>query len=247
MRTLWLCGVRRAAAGFLFAVELMLVPGCGTPSVSVTAGAAQGPTAQNGKMILPVRNIQQRPELPAGCEIVSSAIVLRYLGYDVEKTDLVPFFSMGGRPHVSNGRPVGPDPWTVFAGSPYESGYGCFAPVVTDAINRYFSAVHAENHAVNLTGMKAAGLIPYLDSGIPVIVWATISMKEPYAGDGWYLDGTDRFFHWPAMEHCLVLIGHSGQKAVFSDPLDARGTVQYEFSLFEKRYRQLFCQAVIVE
>ena len=37
---------------------------------------------------LDVENIPQNPELPNGCEITSAAIVLNYLGFDIDKVTL---------------------------------------------------------------------------------------------------------------------------------------------------------------
>ena len=202
---------------------------------------------KKGKKILPVENVQQLPEQPSGCEITSATIVLNYLGCKVSKTELAGCFPIGGNPHRSGAIFIGPNPWKVFAGSPTGQGYGCFAPVVTQALNRYFALAGSPLHAANLSGTKASDLTDFIDAGSPVIIWATISMKEPYLGDSWFLEDTGEYFRWPAREHCLVLIGYAGSDAVFSDPLDPQGTVRYDFSLFEKRYRQLSCQAIVVE
>lgn len=225
----------------------LLTAGCGRNALMITDDAVTAEAVWEGEKILPVDNIQQLPEQPSGCEITSAAIVLNYFGCGVDKKKLAEYFPIGGMPRLSGGVMVGPDPWKVFAGDPTGSGYGCFAPVVALAVNRYSNATGWKLKAVNLSGTEASGLIPFLDAGIPVIVWATIAMKEPYEGDGWVLEDTGESFRWPAREHCLVLIGYSGGDAVLSDPLDPRGTVRYDFSLFEKRYRQLNCQAVAVE
>ena len=237
-------GLGRFLAGFLAPVPLLLASACyGADAFSVTTELQ---TAARGEKILPVRNIQQLPEYPSGCEITAAAIALNYLGCPVGKTELGRYFPIGGRPRPAGGKLVGPDPWTVFAGDPKDSGYGCFAPVVTQAVNRCLSASGSVLRAENRSGMKTADLIALIDRGVPVVVWATIAMQAPYFGDAWYLNGTGEYFRWPAREHCLVLIGYSGGQAVFSDPLDRRGTVRYDFSLFETRYRQLLCQAVVI-
>lgn len=234
----------RLLACLLAPLSLLAAAGCGGNALSVTTEAnAPG----SGEKILSVRNIQQLPELPSGCEITAAAIALNYLGCEVTKTELARFFPVGGRPHAQGGRLIGPDPWATFAGDPKSSGYGCFAPVVTEAVNRFLSSAGSARRAENLSGAKAADLTAYIDAGTPVIVWATISMKAPYDGDGWYLESTGEYYRWTAREHCLVLIGYSDGKAVLSDPLNREGTVRYDFSLFETRYRQLFSQAVVVK
>jgi uncharacterized protein YvpB len=226
---------------------LLFTVGCGPNALTETDAAETAGKTWKGEKIMNFNNIQQQPELPSGCEITSAAMVLNYFGCGVSKMELADYFPIGGMPHPSGGRMVGPNPWKVFAGSPTDSGYGCYAPVVTQAVNRYVTSAGRNLKAVNLSGTETSGLIPFIDAGIPVIVWATISMKEPYAGDGWVLEDTGEAFRWLAREHCLVLIGYSGNDVVLSDPLDRRGTVRYDFALFEKRYRQLSCQAVVVE
>ena len=235
----------RLPAGILLPVLLLLaLSGCG-PAVLAAAEVTEAEPV--GEKILSVQNIQQLPELPSGCEIASAAISLRYLGFDVGKTDLLPYFTIGGAPRTVDGKTFGPDPWSCFAGDPKAEGYGCFAPVVADAVNRYLETAGSSRHAVNISGTRVSDLAEYIDADLPVIVWATIAMQAPYEGDGWYLDGSGEYFRWPAREHCLVLIGYSGSEAVFSDPLDEQGTVRYDFSLFETRYRQLYSQAVVLE
>lgn len=231
----------------IFFLILLFAAGCRQNALTVTEGPGAAGAPWKGEKILPVNNIQQLPEQPSGCEITSAAMVLNYFGCGTSKTELAGYFPIGGLPRRAGGKMVGPDPWKVFAGSPTDSGYGCFAPVVTLAVNQYASSAGWWLKAINLSGTKASGLIPFIDAGIPVIVWATISMKEPYQGDGWFLEDTGEYFRWPAREHCLVLIGYSGSDVVLSDPLDPQGTVRCNFALFEKRYRQLSCQAVAVE
>ena len=60
-----------------------------------------------------MENILQNPELPTGCESVALTMVLKYLGFDLEKTtiadDYLVFadrnFAMGyiGNPHTEDG------------------------------------------------------------------------------------------------------------------------------------------------
>lgn len=226
---------------------LLVASRYGPNALRMIKNAVQANVNYSDEKVLPVENIQQLPELPSGCEITSSAIVLNYLGFQISKNELANFFPIGGMPYLQNGVMIGPNPWKEFAGSPSDSGYGCFAPVVTNALNRYLSYAGSKLKAVNLSGTNVQNLLSYIDKGVPVIVWATISMKEPYDGNSWYLEDTGEYFCWPACEHCLVLIGYSDSTAVFRDPLDPQGTARYDMSLFKKRYEQLYCQAVIVQ
>lgn len=194
---------------------------------------------------LQVKNIQQLPELKAGCEVTSAAIVLNYLGYDVKKTELVGYLNRDANFRTVNGKLYGPDPWTSFAGDPADK-YGCYAPVITDMANRYLRAVKSDRTAVNISGAAPVELYSCIDSGFPVVVWATTFMEEPSVGPEWYLNDTGEYYQWILKEHSLVLTGYTENTVVFSDPLDERGTVTYDRALFELRYAQMYSQAVLI-
>lgn len=206
-------------------------------------GAPKAPTSK----ILPVQNIQQLPELQAGCEITSASIVLKYLGFPVTKTSLLPFLAKSNDFKTTGGKLYGPNPWKTFAGDPQSDRYGCYAPVISDAMNFYLLSAGSGRCAYDITGTPVDGLYSLLDNGIPSIVWVTTSMQEPTAGPAWYLTDTGKPFQWTLKEHAMVLIGYNGNKAVFSDPFDPKGTVSYDKSLFQQRYEQLGSQAIVVE
>ena len=70
--------------------------------------------------------LNQLPELPTGCEVTSLTMVLNYLGYDADKTDIAAnYLEKGDYPDAN--------PNTTFVGTPFDkASYGCFAPVITD-------------------------------------------------------------------------------------------------------------------
>lgn len=200
----------------------------------------------NGKTMLQVQNIQQLPELPAGCEITSTTIALNYLGFDVDKMELMSYMPIMKAPD-ENG--YWASPWDVFVGSPEYSYYGAYSPVIKSTIEAFFEQNDIENYEViDLSDNQVIELIDYIDEGYPVIVWATIGMKRSHPGNSWTLsDGTP--YTWIAGEHCLVLIGYDliNNTLIFSDPYDKRGTVEYDFEVFESRYIELFMQALVVK
>ena len=67
-------------------------------------------------------------------------MVLNYLGYDADKTDIAAnYLEKGDYPDAN--------PNTTFVGTPFDkASYGCFAPVITDCANLYGA------HAVNISG-----------------------------------------------------------------------------------------------
>ncbi len=265
---------RLRRAGALAACAVLLLSGCGggkaakavsapkdprpassvssapAPSAASGNGAAQSGAASSGGKsgkILNVKNIQQTPELQSGCEVTAAAILLNYFGYDVTKTDLLPFLPSDDHFYEMNGKQYGPNPWKTFAGSPDTDRYGCYAPVIANTLNDYLLAVDGRHVAYNLTGLSADKLYQCVDAGLPVVVWVTIGMAAPSGGRTWYLIDTGEPYQWMLKEHCMVLIGHTQTQAVFSDPYDARGTVSYDRSLFEQRYKQMYSQAVAMQ
>lgn len=215
------------------------------PSSSRVPAPEKGSSKKSSGRMLPVKNILQLPELKAGCEVTSTAIVLNYFGCSVKKTELVDYLSMDGGFHTVNGKLYGPDPWKVFAGRP-DDKYGCYAPVVTKMANRYLRDAKSGLTAVDISGAAPLELYSCIDSGFPVIVWATTFLQEPSVGPEWYLNDTGEYYQWILREHCLVLKGYTDQTVTFCDPLDERGTVTYDRSLFELRYSQMYSQAVLI-
>ena len=265
----------RRGAGALAACALLIFSGCGgkpakaapgpqylravrspassSPAPASSAGSAPGSRASSSQSsgkngtILNVKNIQQKPELQSGCEVTAAAILLNYFGYDVTKTDLLSFLPNDDNFYEMDGKQYGPNPWKTFAGSPDTDRYGCYAPVIANTLNDYLLAVDGRHVAYNLTGLSADKLYKCIDAGLPVVVWVTIGMAEPSGGRTWYLIDTGESYQWILKEHCMVLIGYTQTQAVFSDPYDARGTVSYDRSLFEQRYKQLYSQAVALQ
>ncbi len=212
----------------------------------VTKSTTTTDKKEENKVVLDVKNIQQLPELPAGCEITSSTIVLNYYGYDVSKMELIDYMPISNNFYNDGKKQIGPNPRKTFAGDPTKSYYGAYAPVIENTINLYLDSANSNMVAKDITGTSPKNLYKYIDSGIPVIVWATVEMKETRVGDTWYFeDGTK--FVWTRGEHCLVLIGYTDDSVILSDPYDSRGTVEYSKSIFEKRYSDLFSQAVIIQ
>lgn len=198
------------------------------------------------RVILPVENIQQLPELPAGCEVTSAAIVMNYEGIKVDKVELLSYLPIM---ESANANGCWESPWCKFIGNPKLSYYGCYAPVIVETLNVFFKNNNIDYfEVVDISNSSIKELYEQIDNGHPVIVWATMFMKESYTGrSSWTLqDGTK--FDWKSNEHCLVLIGYDKEKntVIFSDPFDSKGTVEYDVDLFKKRFTELYNQALII-
>lgn len=197
------------------------------------------------RVVLNVKNIQQLPELPAGCEITSTTIALNYLGFNCDKISLLDYMPIMKGPDKNN---LWASPWDCFVGSPYLTYYGCYSPVIKTTIEAYFSENQIKDwEVIDLRNSTMEELYKQIDDGYPVIVWATISMSKSKVGNSWYLQDGSKFT-WTSGEHCLVLIGYDLDKntVILSDPYDSRGTVEYSTDVFEARYKELYEQALVV-
>ena len=78
---------------------------------------------------------QQQLGMPTGCELVSAGMLLEYYGCDLTLYQWMDNCVEFSTPWLQDGRMVNLSPWEAFIGSPWESsGYGCFAPVIRDAL-----------------------------------------------------------------------------------------------------------------
>lgn len=204
-----------------------------------------------GKYILDVPIISQYPELPVGCEITSAAAVLQYLGFDVDKLYLTDNYLVcdDNFTYDENMDSHGPDPYKVFAGDPYDWGYGCFAPVIVDSLNRYFADTDPNYEAMELEEVNAADIEKLINEGVPMIVWASRGMnpynyREPAE---WYLNDTGEPFTWIGNSHTLVLCGYDSNCYYFMDCDDKEEITPYLKGQFIDRFQENGSQCVIVK
>lgn len=187
--------------------------------------------------------ICQYPELPTGCESVAATMVLQYYGVSITAEEFAGnWLECSENFYSSDNGLYGPDPNEVFAGNPFsEYAYGCYASPIVEAIN----ANSMEYNAKKITNKTVKEICnEYIDHGIPVLIWATMSMKESQRGKSWYLpDGSE--FTWIAGEHCLVLVGYDKNYYFLNDP-QSGSTVAYQKDIVEKRFLELGSQAVYI-
>lgn len=196
-----------------------------------------------GEKIINVPAISQYPELPTGCESVATTMILQYYGDNITAEEFAgSWLECSEAFYKSNGKLYGPDPNEVFAGNPFkESSYGCFADPIVNAIN---------NHSQNFTAQKitektlAELCEEYIDNNEPLLIWATMSMKESGVGTKWYLeDGS--VFSWIKGEHCLVLVGYNDDYYYLNDPMSG-SVVAYQKNIVESRFSELGQQAICI-
>lgn len=183
--------------------------------------------------------IMQYPELPNGCEVTSLATVFNYYDVKVDKCDLADNY-------LKQGEIGKTDPNEAFIGNPrYNYSYGCNASVIYDCAKEYIKANKLTDYeAINITNADFKELIKYVDKEIPIIVWVTSNLAEPYTYREWNVDGKD--IVWTSPFHCVVLTGYNVTDNIVyvSDP--QIGNTKYDLDMFKQRYEQLGSQAVII-
>lgn len=132
-------------------------------------------------------------------------MLLNHYGYDISCYDFIDKYLVCKNLENINGKLYGPSPNEAFIGNPRkDSGYGCYAPVIVDALNK---ATDNKYIAYNTTGTSIDELVEtYVKNDIPVLLWASIDMKETNEGTIWYLNNSNEIFTWLSGEHCLVLV-----------------------------------------
>lgn len=212
-----------------------------TPALSDTSDAVS-------KMI-PIQPLQQLPELPTGCEVVSLTAVLCHLGYDVDKLTLARDYLPKLPFHRSGGKLYGADFTTTFAGAPEsEHGYGCYAPCITQTANSYLADIGSADMAIDITGAALEELLrDYICRDIPVIVWITSDdLHAPKLTDSWFTPEGEEV-QWLAYEHCVVLTGFDREHGLIFAADPQRYITAYDIELFELRYNDMGRQAVYIE
>ena len=200
----------------------------------------------DGEIFIEVPYVSQLNGYPTGCECASTAMLLHFWGYPYTIDDLITQFLPMRELYVNSaGQLVGPSPSEAFIGNPYyENGYGCYAPVIYDMLEKTTEWYH---DVEDLTGMTLENIChEYLDQGIPVLCWATMNMTPSYDGTSWILENGEGWFTWKAGEHCMVLVGYDDAYYYFNDPYRAEQIVKWDRYLAQIRYEELGAQALAI-
>jgi len=191
-------------------------------------------------IILGVQNILQKPELPAGPEITCLTIVMHYLGDYPDKVSLAENYLVLAEPGTAS-------PYEAYLGDPKvtEGSYGCYAPVIVDAANRYFAEKgNTRKRAMDVSGSTLEELLSFVKNGTPVIVWGTTNLVESKVTQEWEVNG--EIIKWQGYEHCTVLMGYNKTRGtvIVADPL--RGIVEFDMDKYYQRYKEQYSNAVII-
>ncbi|WP_346668444.1 C39 family peptidase [uncultured Subdoligranulum sp.] len=206
------------------------------PVLSVLEGTAETAVWLPFEAKLEVENIDQNPELPNGCEITSAAIVLNYLGFEVDKVTLAEEYLPRCVPYWEA------DPRVEFMGNPEdELAFYCLPEAVVTAVNDYLEDVDAGYTAVDISGSAVEELYQWVAGGYPVMVWTTRAFSEPLYNDTFLLPDGGRPY---SNSHCLVLTGYDDDTCYLADPMLEVETVERE--RFAESYLERGQYAVVI-
>lgn len=198
----------------------------------------------NAKIIDGVPMIGQYPSYPTGCESVSTVMVMQYFNEDIDVDTFVEvYLPKSSEFYMTDGKKFGPSPYEYFIGHPASAAsYGCMAPVIEKALIAYYGE---DTSIKNISDTELDEICDtYIDDDIPVIIWATMGMKETEPTNSWYLSENKRYT-WPGGEHCLVMIGYDDDGYYFNDPYYGQ-MVKYDKTVVRDRYAELGKQALVI-
>lgn len=194
-----------------------------------------------------IKQIMQLPELPTGCEVTALTMVLNFFGHDADKLEIAQDYLEKEKLYLNDDEILcGPDFRYVFPGDPEEdSSFGCLAPCIEQTAQKYLDAVDSAYSVKDITGTSFYDLFDYISDEMPVIIWSTMSLKEPEYITSW-LTAEGEKVTWPTNEHCVVLSAYdyTNNTVILNDP--TFGVVSMNMEKVKKRYDQLGKNAVII-
>ena len=205
--------------------------------------------ANSSSHIISMQGLSQ-DGIPTGCESVSTVATLQYHGIDISIDEFINTFLPCEGFYRKDGIVYGPNPQEYFAGNPYETAsLGCYPNVILKALRAMKDADYPGIDVLQLEDVSGTDLeiliAEYIDKQIPVILWVTIDMKEPYNGMQYHLeDGT--LYTWTAQEHCTVLCGYDDDSYYLMDPWQDGEIIAYNKTLVKQRYEGIGKYAIVI-
>ena len=242
-------------------IALSIIAACISPANSrpaepePTEPAVQENTIPESYMINSVKAIAM-DDLKAGCETYACTMLLNSLGFDLDAHTIADSYLNCQYVYLTEDGldGEGPDMYSAFAGTAY-AGWGVYAPSMAKSMNEYLKDQKSNLKAYALENVELDDLVEqYVSKGVPVMIWATTYMQEPYVYHTWTVNYVDENaktkigdkFSWYMHEHCLVLAGYDKENYYFGD--STAGTISCcKKDLVKKRYEQMFKQAIVVK
>lgn len=197
--------------------------------------------ARPDAVILSAPVIRQNPELPAGCEITSLAMLLQYYGISKNKLDLVSEMKTDPTPirFDRNGAiEYWGNPNVGFVGDVTRKkiGFGIYHAGIYPLLHKYIPS------AEDLTGQTYEKLEEQIIKGFPVMVWTTINFQTPKKWVEW--DTPIGPIRTTFSEHAVLLTGFDRQYVFVNDPLSGQKNLKIEKKQFIATWESLGKQAL---
>lgn len=196
--------------------------------------------------------------LRSGCETYACTMLLQTLGYDITEYEFADNYLICYDVYYgADGNLYGPDMNSAFAGNVYNGyGYGINAIAMAKCMNSYLDTIEGDNkRAYALEDVSLDDLCQeYIANDIPVMVWATTYMNEPYEFESWIVDYVDENARlevgdtevWLQYEHCMMLCGFDEENYYFADSISGDVSA-FSKEISNERYAQLSSQAIVVK
>ena len=184
--------------------------------------------------------ISKYPELPSGEEITSLCMVLNYLKYKVDKSELCDLYLDKGPAHYT-------DIFVANAGNPRDTynSYGCMPPVIVNAANKFVSANGGNHYAKDISGYSVDELYYQVAKGNPIIVWACEDFDStPSISRTLIIDG--KRVYLKSNVNTLVLIGYDSEKNTVTLANPSGNVFDLDMDVFERSYLLTGSYAVLV-
>lgn len=179
--------------------------------------------------------VYQHPELPTGCESVALTMLLKYYGFDLDKTTIASEYLIYSSNFVEG-----------YLGNPFsQGGAGIYSPGLTRTANNYLNAQESDLNAKNITDSTPEELYRYVSEGTPVVIWNTV-YNLPNNPTGNVVKWGEKEYEWDRCEHCMVLSGYDLERnvVIVHDPIE--GVVERDADVFWERYEKLGSMALII-
>ena len=215
-------------------------------SIALTPAPQEIPVQEETFPMIQAPLLSQLPELPTGCESATAAMALQYWGIDISPTEFArEYLPTGTAPYTDDeGVTWGCDPREAFPGDPFsQSGWGCYAPVIAENLKAAAGDGYIVKELSDITLEELSET--YLKQNIPVLLWVTIDMEEPYRYLTWNILGSKETFTWICPMHCALFVGMDETTCYFNDPLQEEVT-PYSIEDTKRAYSGLGMQAVVI-
>lgn len=243
------------AASAVLIIVIIIISSVGGVQTTETAATIPETTADLSSYHITGVPVMSQDEYRACCETYACTMLLQYLDFDIDVPEFVNnYLTIKPVSYGDDGNLYGPDMNSAFAGDINE-GYGINAPGMAKCMNKYLDEKGSKLTAYPLSGESLEDLCrEYVINDIPVMVWSTAYLQEPYVKASWIVNYVDEnasheigdTVDWQMHEHCMVLIGYDKENYYLSDSV-AGEVSAFEKEAFEERYKQIGTQAIVVK